>query len=81
MSALKFLEYLSNIWVREGHNFLVEEEAPVDNLWYLEEELVSWNMDLFGNLSMELGNSEEDFGIVELGLDKQDGVLGSSTVC
>ena len=36
-------------------------------------------MDLFGNLAMDLGNSKENFGIVELGFDEQEGVLGSST--
>ena len=69
----------SQIWVGEGHNCLVEDEAPVDNFWYLDGELGFWDMDLFGSLAMELGNSEEDFGIVELGLDKQEQVLSSST--
>ena len=36
-------------------------------------------MDLFSSLAMELGNSEMNFGIVELGLDKQEGALCSST--
>ena len=70
----------SQIWVEEGHNSLVEEEVHVDKLWYLEGELGFWNMDLFGNLVMGLGNSEVDFVKVDLGLDKQERVLGSSTV-
>ena len=37
-------------------------------------------MGLFGNSAMELDNSEGDFGIIEPGLDKWVGVLGSSTV-
>ena len=37
-------------------------------------------MGLFGNLAMELGNSEGDFCIMDPGLDKWAGVLGSSTV-
>ena len=36
-------------------------------------------MDLSGSLVMELGNLEGNFGIVEVGLDKQEGVLSSST--
>ena len=36
-------------------------------------------MDSFGNLAMELGNLNENFGIVDLGLDKREGVLFSST--
>ena len=36
-------------------------------------------MDLSGSLVMEIGNLEGNFGIVEVGLDKQEGVLGSST--
>ena len=37
-------------------------------------------MGLFGNLAIELGSSVGDFGIMELGLDKWEGVLDSSTV-
>ena len=59
----------------------VEEATPVDNFWYLDGELGFWDMDLFGNLAIELGNSEEDFGTVDLGLDKHEGVLGSLIVC
>ena len=70
----------SQIWVGEGHNCLVEEEAPDDNLWYLDGEMSLWDMDLFGNLAMDLGNLEWNFGIMELGLDKKEGVLGSSVV-
>ena len=69
----------SQIWVRVGHNCLVEEEAHVDNFWYLDGDIGFWDMDLFGNLAIELGNSEEDFGTVDLGLDKHEGLLGSST--
>ena len=36
-------------------------------------------MDLFGSFAMDLGNLEGDFCIVELGLDKQEGALCSST--
>ena len=70
----------SQIWVGKGHYCLVKEDVPVDNFWYLDEELGFCDMDLFGNLEMDLGNSEENFGIVELGFDEQEGVLGSSTV-
>ena len=70
----------SQIWVGEGHNYLGKEESPINNFWYLDGELGFWGMGSFGSLVMELGNSEENFGIVELGLDKQEGVLGSSTV-
>ena len=37
-------------------------------------------MDLFGNFAMEIGNSEEDFCTVDIGLDKLEGVLGSLNV-
>ena len=71
----------SQTWVGEDHNCLVEEEAPVDNFWYLDEELGFWDMDLFGSLAMDLGNSEGNLGIMDLGLDKQVGVLDSLTAC
>ena len=70
----------SRIWVEEGHNCFVADEAHVDNFWYLHGELGFWDMDLFGSFAMELGNLEGDFCIVELGLDKQEGFLGSSTI-
>ena len=70
----------SQIWVGKGHYCLVKEDVPVDNFWYLDGELGFWDIDLFDNLVMELGNLEENFCIVELGLDKQEGVLGSLTV-
>ena len=54
----------SPIWVGEGHNYLVEEGAPIDSFWYLDEELGLWDMDLFDSLAMELGNSEGNFGIL-----------------
>ena len=73
------MKAFSQIWVAEGHNCLVKEEAPVDNFRYLDEELGFWDMDLSGSLVMELGNLEGNFGIVEVGLDKQEGVLSSST--
>ena len=38
-------------------------------------------MDLFGNFAIEIGNFEKDFVTVDLGLDKQEGVLGSSALC
>ena len=60
----------SQIWVEEDHNFLVEKETPVDNFWYLDGELGLWDMDVFCSLAMDLGNSEGNFCIVELGLDK-----------
>ena len=69
----------SQIYIGEGHNCLVEEEALIDNFWYLDGKLGFWDIDFFGNLAMEIGNSEEDFGTVKLGLDKQEGVLGRST--
>ena len=65
----------SRIWVGEGYNCLVEEESPVDNFWYLDGELGLWDMDVFCSLAMDLGNSEGNFCIVELGLDKQEGCL------
>ena len=55
------------------------EEASVDNLCYCDEELDFWDRDLFGSLAMELGDSEGYFGIVKLGIDKQEGFLCSST--
>ena len=61
------------------YNCLVGRNTPFDNLWYLDGELGFWDKDLFGNLSMELGNSEKYFGRVELGLDRLEGVLYSST--
>ena len=70
----------SQIWVGEGHNVVVEEEEPVDNFWNFDGELGFWDMDLFGSLAMDLGNSEEEFCTVELGLDKEERVLDSLTV-
>ena len=71
----------SRIWVEEGHNCFVADEAHVDNFWYLHGELGFWDMDLFGSLAMDLGNSEGNLGIMDLGLDKQVGVLDSLTAC
>ena len=54
-------------------------EAYVDNLDCLDGDLCLWDMDLFRSFTMEIGNSEGDFCIVKLGLNTQEGVLGSST--
>ena len=63
-----------------GHNCLVGEGVPVDNFWYLERGLDFLGRNLFGIFAMELGNSEGDVGIVEVGLDTLEGVLDSSTL-
>ena len=54
------------------------EEASVDNFCCSDGELDFWDKDLFGSLAMGLDNFKENFGIVELGIDKLEGVLGSS---
>lgn len=63
-----------------GHNSL-EEEAHVDNFGCSDEALDFWDMDLSGSFALELGNLGEDFDMVELELDTQEGVLDSSTAC
>lgn len=74
------MEAYSQIEVEGGHNCLVGEGVPVDSFWYLDGEFGFWDRYLFGSLAMELPNLEGDFGIVVFGLDRLDGVLGSSTV-
>ena len=45
----------------------------------MDGELSFWDMDFFCSSVMELGNSKGNFRIVDLGLDKQKGVIASST--
>lgn len=45
------------------------------NFWHLDKELGFWEMDMFGSLAIEFNDSVGNFGVVEHGLDKQEGVL------
>ena len=54
-------------------------EAYVDNLNCSDGELDFWEMSLSGSLALDLGSSDGDFYMVELGFDKIEGVLDSST--
>ena len=49
----------------------------ISGIW---TESLTFGIWIFGSLAMELGNLEGDLGTVELGVDIQEGVLGSSTV-
>ena len=55
-------------------------EAYVDNLNCSDGELDFWEMSLSGSLALELGSLGWDFDTLDLGLDTQEGVLGSSIV-
>ena len=56
-------------------------EASVDNLDCSEGELDFWDMSWSGSLALKIGSSVWGFDMVELGLDTQERVFGSSTAC
>ena len=58
----------SRIWFEGDHKFLVGE-ASVDNLDCSDGELDLWDMSLSCSLTLELGSSDGDFDMVDLGLD------------
>ena len=54
-------------------------EASVDNLNSSDGELYLWDMSLSSSLALEHGSLGGEFDMLELGLDTQEEVLGSST--
>ena len=54
-------------------------EASVDNLDCSDGEFHFLDMSFSDSLALELDSSGGDFDIVELYLDREEGVLGSST--
>ena len=61
------------------YNNCLLEETSVNSFCCWNGELDLWDMDLLGSLVIERDNLQGNFGIVDLGFDKQEGVLCSST--
>ena len=54
-------------------------EASVDNLDCSDRDLDLSDMNFSGSLALEIGSSGEDFDMVDIGLDTQEGMLSCST--